>query len=59
MMRPRRKADAGYLEKIVRRFPMTVDAVLPSATIDVNWLATGVSGQNAAFFTGGGVNAST
>lgn len=58
MMRPRRKADQGILEKVTKRFPMTVDATGAFANFEVNWLATGISGQLSGFFTGGGVNAS-
>lgn len=57
MMGRRLKADKGHLEKITRRVPMTVDALGGFARMDVHWLATGVSGQNEVFITGGNANA--
>lgn len=44
-MMGRKKADLGHLEKITKRFPVTIDAGGGYAQFDINWLATGASGQ--------------
>lgn len=55
----RSRADKGHLEKLTRMYHMTVDASGNFAQFDVNWLATGVSGQSSVFFTGSGGSVST
>lgn len=58
MYRRRQAADKGHLEKITRRYSLTVDAGGQFAALQLNWIATGVPAANEAFFTGGGVNIS-
>jgi hypothetical protein len=52
-MMGRKGADKGYLEKLTRDIPLTVDAQGLVAGLGLSWLATGASGQGGAFFTGG------
>lgn len=44
MYRRRAKADKGCLEKITKTIPLTVDASTNFASVQFNWIATGISG---------------
>lgn len=56
-MRNYTKADGGHLEKITINLPVVVDGTGTFAQATMNWMATGATGFNEVFFTGGAANA--
>ena len=48
------KADGGYLEKIIKTAYLIVDQTGTYASHAVHWIATGVSGNDDTYHTGGG-----